>query len=127
MDKFDDILGTYRATEKEDNSEFSNDFILKLYQKEDSIKFDFVMTTQGNFGKIGKNWYGKGFFRNDHLALIIEQEKDWTYTVNGNKTTEYLRDKYETLPIEIYTDEEKAIVYHKNIDRYIILKRQEED
>ncbi len=124
MDEFDDILGIYKATEKESNSEFSNDFILKLYKENNSIKFDFIMTTQGNFGKIGKNWYGKGIFRSDHLALIIEQEKDWTYTANDNKTTEYLRDKYESLPVEIYTEEEKAIIYHKNLNRYIILKRQ---
>jgi hypothetical protein len=121
VDYVEKILGTYYLEETDENSPFANSFTLKLYVKENQIKFDFIMVTSGKFGKVGKDWYGKGIFRNDHLALIIEKEKDWTYTVEDDETAEYLREKYETLPIEIFTEEQKVIVYHKDMDKYLTL------
>ncbi len=124
MNEIKDIIGIYKAFEKEKDSEFSNNFQLKIFTTErKEIKFDFEMKTEGKFGVIGKNWYGKGIYRSDHLALVIEKEKDWTLLQTDKKTVEYLRDKNESLPIEIYTEQGRVIVYHKNLDRYILLKK----
>jgi hypothetical protein len=127
MTELNEIFGTYKTSEKDKNSKFSNNFILKLYEKQDAIHFDFIMITSGDFGKIGKDWYGKGIFRNDHFALIIEQERDWTYTKSDDKTTEYKIEKHESLPIEIYTEESKVIIYHKYLNKYISLYKETEE
>ncbi|MBN2892227.1 MAG: hypothetical protein JXL97_10190 [Bacteroidales bacterium] len=116
------IFGLYTATEK-DESEFSNNFELKIFQQNEDIKFEFIMKTLGNFGVVGKSWFGKGIFRSDHLALIIEKECDWTFIKEDDETIEYTRDKNQILPIEIYTDEARVIVYHIDIDRYILLNK----
>ncbi len=123
MNDFHEIIGKYVALEHEDGSQFSNKFELSIFIEKEHIKFDFEMRTEGKFGVIGKNWYGKGIYRSDHLALVIEKEKDWTFTSDDDETMEYLREKNESLPVEIYTEENKAIVYHKNLDRYISLNK----
>jgi len=126
MELKDDIFGVYKKVENTNDSDlFSNEFILKLYKKNEFVKFEFIMTTKGDFGKVGKDWCGKGIFRNDHFALIIEKERDWTYMVEEDETTEYLQDKNEILPIELYTDEEKVIVYHKSFNKYITLLKKD--
>ncbi len=125
MDYQRKIFGTYFWEEADENSLFANSFTLRLYDEKGLIKFDFIMVTSGKFGKVGKDWYGTGIFRNDHLALIIEKEKDWTYTADDNETTEYLTEKYEPLPIEIFTEEKKVIVYHKDMDKYLTLYKSE--
>jgi hypothetical protein len=118
------ILGIYKAKVSDgEKAIFSNEFELNIYQANNEILFTFIMKTKGAFGVIGKNWYGKGVFRSDHFALVIENEKDWTYTKSDNKTVEYLRKKHETLKIEIYTDENKAIVYHVSFDNYLTLEK----
>ena len=122
MNEFKNILGIYRKIEK-DETEFSNVFELTIFSENDQINFILVMKTQGNFGTVGKSWLGKGFFRSDHLALIIKKEKDWTHIIEDNETIENTIEKNESLPIEIYTDEKKVIVYHKNIERYISMKK----
>ncbi|MEA3452202.1 MAG: hypothetical protein U9Q83_09925 [Bacteroidota bacterium] len=127
MELDDNIFGVYKKTENEfDSVSFSNEFILKLHKKDKLVKFEFIMTTKGNFGKVGKDWYGKGVFRNDHFALIIEEERDWTYVSENNEITEYLRKKNEILPIELYTEERKVIVYHKNFNKYITLLKNDD-
>lgn len=124
MVNIEDIIGRYTSHENDGKSEFSNNFVLKISMLNEQIKFDFEMKTEGKFGIIGKNWYGIGIFRSDHLALIIERENDWTYTVDDDERVEFIREKNESLPIEIYTDEDKVIVYHKNLDRYILLNKE---
>lgn len=116
------IFGTYRAVEQ-DETEFSNVFELHIFTENENIKFKFDMKTEGNFGNVGKSWYGKGIFRSDHLALIIEEETDWTYIKVDDELVKDSRPKNEPLPVEIYTDEGRVIVYHKNLDRYILLKK----
>jgi len=127
MNNIDEIIGKYKASEREENAEFWNNFELEIYKINQQIKFNFEMKTEGSFGIVGKNWYGKGIYRSDHLALIIEQEKDWTFIQEDDDLTEYMRAKNESLPVEIYTDEEKVVVYHKNIDRFILLKKVKEN
>jgi len=124
MVKLDDILGKYSTSEKDGKSGFANNFILIIFKKEEQIKFNFEMRTVGSFGIVGKNWYGIGIFRSDHLALIIEKESDWTYTKDDDEKVEFARSKNESLPIEIYTDEERVVIYHKNLDRYILLNKE---
>ncbi len=116
------IYGTYIAVEI-DETEFSNHFELKIYSDQELIKFDFIMKTEGNFGSVGKNWYGKGIFRADHLVLIVEMEKDWTYIKSDDDYVEHNRPKNENLPVEIYTDEDRVVVYHIDLDRYILMNK----
>lgn len=123
MVNIEDILGRYTSYERDGKSEFANNFELKIFRKHDQIKFVFEMKTEGGFGIVGTTWYGTGIYRSDHLALIIEKESDWTYLIADNERTEVFRDKNESLPIEIYTDENRVVVYHKNIDRYILLNK----
>lgn len=123
MSEIEKIFGKYIA-EEIDDTEFSNKFELTIYQKNKQIRFDFIMKTEGNFGMVGTSWYGKGIFRSDHLALIIEKEKDWTYIKKDDETIEHSKLKNESLPIEIYTDENRVIVYHRNLERYILLKKE---
>ena len=122
MNEIEKILGVYRTVET-DETEFSNVFELNIYVKNDQIYFVLVMKTEGNFGVVGRSWLGKGVFRSDHLALVIRKEKDWTYIIDDDEIVENTQDKNESLPIEIYTDDERVIVFHKNIERYITLNK----
>jgi len=122
----EETFGTYKAVEKDSDSEFFNEFELKIFRVKDEIKFILIMTTNGNFGTIGKDWLGKGIYRNDHLALIIETEIDWTYLNEDHEKSIYEREKHESLPIEIYTDQGIAVIYHKSIDNFIELKKVED-
>lgn len=124
MVKIEDILGKYTSYENDGKSEFANNFVLTISKTNEQIKFNFEMKTEGKFGIIGKNWYGTGIFRSDHLALIIEKENDWTYTSDDDERVEFIREKNESLPVEIYTDEDRVVVYHKNLDRYILLNKE---
>jgi len=118
------ILGVYKAKVSDgEKAIFANEFELNIYQEKDEIHFEFIMKTTGSFGIIGKNWYGKCVYRSDHFALVIENEKDWTYTKSDDKKVEFEKKKFETLPIEIYTDENKAIVYHVSFDNYLSLEK----
>lgn len=121
----EETFGTYKTIIKDvNNSEFFNEFELKIYEKNSEIKFKLVMTTNGEFGTIGQDWLGKGVFRNDHLALIIEKEVDWTFLKDDNEKVSYEKEKYEPLPIEIYTEQGIVIIYHKSIDSFIELQRE---
>lgn len=124
MIQIEDILGKYTSYENDGKSEFANNFVLTISKTNEQIKFEFEMKTEGKFGIVGKNWCGTGIFRSDHLALIIEKENDWTYTTDDDERVEFIREKNESLPVEIYTDEDRVVVYHKNLDRYILLNKE---
>ena len=118
------IQGKYFLKEQ-DNSEFVNEFLLDLYQEKDRLKFNLEMVTSGKFGKFGKNWIGVSIFRSDHYALIIEQELDWVMLAEDNEKTVNESKHFESLPIEIYPNEQEQeiIVYHIKIERQLNLKR----
>ena len=123
-----DIIGTYRATEKLGELPFNNEFLLKIYKENEKIKFDLKMITNGEFGKVGKTWIGSGIFRFPHLSLIIEKEKDWIFDEEKNETVTYERDKKEALPVEIYTENNSyVVIYHKVIDRLVTLYKINEE
>ena len=121
----DDIIGNFKTIEKLGDLPFYNEFLLKIYKENDKIKFEFKMTTNGEFGIVGKTWLGIGIFRFPHLSLIIEKEKDWIFDEEKNETVTYERNKKEALPVEIYTgDNSYVVIYHKVIDRLITLYKQ---
>ena len=123
----DDILGTYKATEKLGDLPFHNEFLLKIYRENEKIKFNLKMTTNGEFGIVGKTWIGSGVYRFPHISLIIEKEKDWIFDEEKNETVTYERDKKEALPVEIYTDNAYVVIYHKVIDRLVTLYKIDEE
>lgn len=123
MNNIEQIIGTYKAHEYDIKSPFWNNFVLNIFKKENQIFFTFEMTTEGAVGKIGKVWEGRGFLRADHLALVIDYEIDWIFTSDDNQISEHRTPKNESLPVEIYTVSDSIIVYHKYIDRYIELKK----
>ena len=84
------------------------------------------MTTVGKFGRMGETWQGRGFFRGDHFALIIEKQNSWVENADGQRIDNEIETK-ETLPIELYPHFGVVAVFHKKINRIVTLDRANED
>ncbi len=120
-----EILGKYEKKEIDQENNFGNEFFLTLEKdQQGQLRFVFTMTTVGQFGRMGETWEGKGFFRGDHFALVIERENQWVENTKGEKVNNETQTK-ETLPIELYPHFGVVAIFHKKLNRIVTLDKTE--
>jgi hypothetical protein len=85
------------------------------------------MATIGPFGKMGETWEGIGVSRGDHLALVIEKQSNWVEDKDKKNQVSDSENTLQSLPIELYPHEDNVAIFHKKIDKLIVLKPLEQE
>jgi len=123
MQEINKLIGKYYFIEQ-GTENFSNEFILEIYEEDIKLVFRLEMIVNGNFGKIGKTWFGMCVDRDDFVSLIAEKEIDWTFTVMDNKKTENSKSIFEVLPLEVLYNQTNIVIHIIKVHKKIKLIKQ---
>ncbi len=119
------IEGKYFSANEEKPEGFYNEYELIIKKDKEEWRFELDMTTNVPQGTMGVTWEGKLVNRADHFAIIIQKQTDWIQLKNDKQPIKHSKKTFETVPVEVYPEEDKIIIYHKNFPHSLELYKVE--